>query len=68
MTITMISSGIPIPNINASYGELDPLFTASLFKPELISSRFKVRGMVSGFSVQVSGKNVATETRLPSVA
>jgi hypothetical protein len=40
----MISSGIPIPNINASYGELDPRFTIFFFKPELIGSRFRVQG------------------------
>jgi hypothetical protein len=50
MTIMMRSSGIPIPNINSSYGELDPLFTTFFFKPELIGSRFRVQG--SRFKVQ----------------
>jgi len=69
-----MSSGIPIPNIISSYGELDRRFTIFFFKPELIGSRFrvqgsrfKVRGMVSAFpalgGIQVSGKDVATETR-----
>jgi hypothetical protein len=44
MTIMMRSSGIPIPNINSSYGELDPILTTFFFKPELIGSRFRVQG------------------------
>ena len=45
MTIMMRSSGIPIPNINSSNGELVPLFTTFFFKPELIGSKFKVQGL-----------------------
>jgi hypothetical protein len=65
MTIMMRSSGIPIPNINSSCGERDPL-VSTFFKPEQIGYRFQVQGFrgsrFKGFKKRLSSFNLEPGT------